>query len=82
MVGRQCIVLEVNSRVCLLITHILKVEMVVIASLQTPGCPFGEDGRFSEGVFHPFVAVLTSHDLHYCSVGSPLWIFVYFILEL
>lgn len=82
MVDRQCIVSEVNSQVCLSITRILKVEMVVIASLQTPGCPFGEDGRFSEGVFHPFVAILTSHDLYYCSVESPLWIFGYFILEL
>ena len=82
MVGRQCIVLEANSQVCLLITRILKVEMVVVASLQTPGCPFGEDGRFSEGVFHPFVAVLSSHDLHYCFVGSPLLIHIHFILEL
>ena len=82
MAGRQCIVLGVNSPVCLLIARILKGEMVVIASLQTPGCPFGEDEHFSEGVFHSFVAVLSSHDLHYFVVGFPLLIHVYFILEL
>ena len=54
-VGKQCIVLEVNSQVCLLITRILKVEMVVVASLQTPGCPFGEDGwAFFGGRFPSF----------------------------